>query len=82
MLAQNDGMVQATVYNQDYIGTIRHLGDVVDCWIDWSPDGTALYGGSPNGCTGTVVVPVDEPTSAFTTYTPMVGVSSWQPLVP
>jgi hypothetical protein len=73
----------ATIYNSGaYDGQLRELGNVADCWIDWSPDGTALYGGSPDGCTGTVVVPVSDPDSAFVTYTPMSGVTSWQPLEP
>jgi WD40 repeat protein len=79
VLAQNAGMGPATIYNSQYNGQVRHLGDVADCWIDWSPDGTALYGGSPDGCAGTVVIPVADPGSAFTTYTPMSGVTSWQP---
>ena len=68
--------------NGVYQGQIRRLGHVADCWIDWSPDGTALYGGSPDGCTGTVVIPVDDPDSSFVTYIPMSGVTSWQPLAP
>src|SRR5690242_21101890 len=78
VLAQND-TTHETV-GPEYNGQIRHLGNAADCWIDWSPDGTALFGGSPDGCTGTVIVPVDDPSAAFTTYTPMAGVTSWQPL--
>ena len=80
VLAQNDTTHETN--SVEYNGQIRHLGNVAGCWIDWSPDGTALYGGSPNGCTGTVIVPVDDPSTAFTTYTPMAGAASWQPEAP
>jgi hypothetical protein len=78
ILAETNGN-SGTIYDAFYEGELVHLGDVADCWIDWSPDGAALYGGTPDGCTGTVVMPIDDPESAFVTYTPMTGVTSWQP---
>jgi WD40 repeat protein len=89
ILTARDGVVLAapdtsltTIYSHEYHGELRRLGNVADCWIDWSADGTALYGGTLDGCTGTVVIPVSDPGSAFVTYTPMAGVTSWQPLAP
>jgi hypothetical protein len=63
-----------------YDGELRHLGEAVDCWIDWAPDGTAIYGGSPDGCEETVVVPVEDPESVFTLPGSGPGIASWQPL--
>ena len=87
-ITASDGVVIAanivgtgTIYNTAYEGELIHLGDVARDWVDWSPDGTALYGGSPDG-SGTVVIPLEDPESAFVTYTPMSGVTSWQPLRP
>jgi Tol biopolymer transport system component len=79
MLTATDGVLLA----QDdkttpYDGQIRHLGPVADCWVDWSPDGTALYGGSPGGCNSVVVIPLDDPAAAATLQ--MSGMTSWQPL--
>jgi hypothetical protein len=81
-LTPDDGLVVAD-YDPDspgYDGQLRRLGPVVDCWVGWSPDGTALYGGSPDGCTSVVVIPLADPDSAVSL--PMSGIASWQPLAP
>jgi Tol biopolymer transport system component len=61
-----------------YDGRLRRLGNVAGCWIDWVPDGSALYGGSPDGCTGVVVIPLDAPTSSRRLPTATSGFASWQ----
>jgi hypothetical protein len=80
ILTADNGLIVAD-YDQtgpEYEGEVRQLGPLVDCWVDWSPDGTALYGGSPDDCTATVVIPLADPQAAVTL--PMSGVASWQPL--
>jgi len=66
----------------EYDGQLRRLGNVIDCWVEWVPDGKALYGGSPDGCAGVVVVPLDDPTAARTLPTATSGFASWQLLLP
>jgi Tol biopolymer transport system component len=63
----------------DYDGELRHLGPVADCWLEWSPDGTALYGGSPNGCEHVAVIPIAQPGAATELQHAISGVASWQP---
>jgi hypothetical protein len=65
-----------------YTGQLRRLGKVADCWIEWVPDGKALYGGSPDGCAGVVVIPLDDPTAARRLPTATSGFASWQLLLP
>ena len=65
-----------------YTGQLRRLGKVADCWIEWVPDGKSLYGGSPDGCAGVVVIPLDDPTAARTLPTATSGFASWQQLLP
>jgi Tol biopolymer transport system component len=79
ILTAADGLVVADYdpTSPDYEGELRRLGPAADCWIDWSPDGTALYGGSPDGCENVVVIPLADPEAAVTL--PMSGVASWQP---
>ena len=77
-----DDPVQQGVGNPAYVGQLRRLGDVADCWIEWVPDGTALYGGSPDGCTGVVVVPLDDPGAVYRLPTATSGFASWQPRLP
>lgn len=66
----------------DYDGRLRILGSLADCWLEWSPDGTALYGGSPNGCDDVVVIPLSDPSAATTLDSRMSGIVSWQPPAP
>ena len=66
----------------EYDGQLRRLGKVADCWIEWVPDGKSLYGGSPDGCAGVVVIPLDDPTAARTLPTATSGFASWQQLLP
>jgi dipeptidyl aminopeptidase/acylaminoacyl peptidase len=61
-----------------YAGERRRLGPVADCWIDWSPDGTALYGGSPDGCRSVVVIPLADPSATFELPRSTGGVASWR----
>jgi WD40 repeat protein len=65
-----------------YHGTLHRLGNVADCWIEWVPDGKALYGGSPDGCTGVVVIPLIDPNVARRLPTATSGFASWQQLLP
>jgi hypothetical protein len=82
ILTADEGLIVADYdpTSPDYEGELRRLGQVIDCWVDWSPDGSALYGGSPGDCTATVVVPLLDPPAALTL--PWSGVASWQPLEP
>jgi sugar lactone lactonase YvrE len=90
ILTESDGVVLAefdppnsSVYEEaTYDGELRHLGEVVDCWVDWAPDATAIYGGSPDGCETTVVVPLEDPEAAFALPGSGPGAASWQPLGP
>ena len=82
VLTANDGVVLADYDDSlpTYDGKVVPIGDVVDCWLEWSPDGKALYGGSPNGCEDLVVVPVDDPGSAMTLSVDGHLLANWQPL--
>jgi hypothetical protein len=71
IVAEND---QTT---DQYDGRLQQLGEVLDCWIEWSPDSQFLYGGTPNGCAGVVVVPVASPGSS-TIITSVPGTASWR----
>jgi WD40 repeat protein len=62
-----------------YQGELHRLGPVADCWVDWSPDGTALYGGSPDGCQRVVAIPLSDPSAAYELPGSTGGVASWQP---
>jgi len=66
-------------YNNGYDGQLRSLGPVAACWVDWAPDGTSLYGGSPDGCEGVVVIPLSNPDAAIRVPGSTAGVASWQP---
>jgi WD40 repeat protein len=66
-------------YSDAYHGHVRSLGPVAACWVDWSPDGTSLYGGSPDGCDGVVVIPLSNPGAAIHIPGSTAGVASWQP---
>lgn len=76
-----DDPVQQGAGNPTYVGELRRLGHVADCWVDWVPDGTALYGGSADGCTGVVVIPLDDPGAAYRLPTATSGFASWQRLL-
>lgn len=82
VLTASDGVIVAdSVTNTNgYHGELRRLGRVADCWVDWSPDGSALYGGSPDGCQSVAVIPLAEPNSAITLPGAASGTASWQPL--
>ena len=67
---------------ETYAAQVRRLGRVADCWVDWAPDGKSLYGGSPDGCHGVVVIPLSDPGAAITVPGSTAGVASWQPLAP
>jgi WD40-like Beta Propeller Repeat len=69
-------------YGPDYVGTVNQLGHVADCWIEWSPDGSALYGGSPDGCRTVVLVPLSDPAAAFELPGSASGGASWQRSAP
>jgi hypothetical protein len=77
-----DDMAMIEAGGQPYDGQLRRLGNVIDCWIEWVPDGQSLYGGSPDGCTGVVVVPLDDPTAARRLPAATSGFASWQLLLP
>ena len=82
VLTENDGVVLADYDNSlpSYDGQVVPIGHVAECWIEWSPDGKALYGGSPNGCQNLVVIPFDDPGSVTTLPIDGHKVASWQPL--
>jgi Tol biopolymer transport system component len=82
MLTATEGVVVAgaSETDGDYDGHILRLGSVAECWINWSPDGTALYGGAPDGCHGVVVIPLQEPGAAESIPGSTTGTASWQPL--
>jgi len=65
--------------SDQYDGQLRDIGPVLGCWVDWSPDSQFLYGGSPNGCQGIVVVPLAHADSAIT-LTAEPGMASWRPM--
>ncbi len=81
-LTATDGVIVADDdETSPYNGHLRHLGPVADCWVDWSPDGSALYGGSPGDCGRVVVIPLAEPAAATTLPMSASGMGSWQPLM-
>jgi hypothetical protein len=83
ILTATDGVIVADNDNTSpYDGSLRRLGDVAACWVDWSPDSTALYGGSPGGCDHVVVIPLADPSAAVALPESGSGVASWQPLPP
>jgi WD40 repeat protein len=83
-ITANDGVIVADdaaglgAGNPGYQGQLRRIGNVADCWIDWVPDGKSLYGGSPDGCAGVVVIPLDNPGNARRLPTATSGFASWQ----
>ena len=90
ILTATDGVIVAdTVSSTDvldpnkngngYQGELHRLGPVADCWVDWSPDGTALYGGSPDGCHRVVVIPLSDPSASFELPGSTGGLASWRP---
>jgi len=89
VLTQSEGVIVAEdagrlkgapdFYNNGYDGQLRSLGHVAACWVDWAPDGTSLYGGSPDGCEGVVVIPLSNPGAAVRVPGSTAGVASWQP---
>ena len=81
ILTATEGVIVADNDNTTpYDGSLRRLGNVAACWIDWTPDGTALYGGSPDGCDHVVVIPLSDPSAAASLPASGSGVASWQPL--
>ena len=92
VLTQNEGVLVAddtgrlasdiNRWDDGYIGQVRSLGPVAACWVDWAPDGKSLYGGSPDGCDGVVVIPLSNPDAAIRVPGSTAGVASWQPPAP
>jgi len=62
-----------------YDGPSLDLGNVIDCWVEWSPDDTSLYGGSPGSCDHIVRVPIASPASAVRLPMNITGTASWRP---
>jgi len=87
-ITATDGVIVADVVNgvgagnPAYQGQLQRLGNVVDCWIEWVPDGKSLYGGSPDGCAGVTVIPLDDPAAARRLPGTTSGFASWQQLLP
>jgi len=81
LVAEDAGRLKGApdFYNNGYDGQLRSLGHVAACWVDWAPDGTSLYGGSPDGCEGVVVIPLSNPGAAVRVPGSTAGVASWQP---
>ena len=65
-----------------YQGLFLDLGNVLDCWVQWSPDGQSLYGGTPGSCDHIVQVPLADPTAVQTLPMNISGAADWQPLEP
>jgi hypothetical protein len=86
VLTRSDGVIVADfVDDANTVLAPTHLtslGPVADCWIDWAPDGTGLYGGSPGDCSRTVLIPLNDPSKTFTLPGAASGVASWQPPAP
>jgi hypothetical protein len=79
ILSRDEGVIVADYDSTEpYDGNLRRLGPVAACWVDWAPSGTALYGGSPDGCDGVVVIPLADPGAGFTLPGSTDGVASWQ----
>jgi hypothetical protein len=80
-VTRDDGVIVADYDSTEpYDGRVRRLGPVAACWVDWVPDGTSLYGGTPDGCNGVVEVPLADPSMATTVPGSTTGFASWQPL--
>ena len=83
ILTADHGLVVAeSTTHAPYEGVRRMLGDVVDCWVGWAPDNSALYGGSPDGCQQLVIVPLNQPRAATTLPISISGPASWQAIEP
>ena len=84
LVADDTGRLASDINRWDnvYLGQVRSLGPVAACWVDWAPDGTSLYGGSPDGCEGVVVIPLSNPDAAIRVPGSTAGVASWQPPAP
>jgi WD40 repeat protein len=83
VLTAADGVIVADYdASTPYNGVVRKLGPIADCWIDWVPDGSGLYGGSPGDCSRTVLIPLSQPTSPWYLPGTSSGMASWQPLAP
>jgi dipeptidyl aminopeptidase/acylaminoacyl peptidase len=80
LVTESDGIVLADPDGRNP----RRLGRLADCWVDWSPDGTALYGGGPDRCGGVVVITlsISGPPTTRLLPAPIRGVSSWQRVAP
>ncbi len=82
-LTRDEGVIIADYDGTEpYNGGLRRLGPVAACWVDWSPDGNSLYGGSPDGCNGVVVIPLANPAAATRVPGSTAGIANWQPLAP
>jgi hypothetical protein len=83
ILTRDEGVILAdNDPTTPYDGQLNRLGHVLDCWVDWAPDGSGLYGASPGDCSHTVLVPLVDPTHIFTLPGSTTGLASWQPVEP
>lgn len=83
MITASDGVIMTNYHNTElWDHQVRHLGDVADCWVEWVPDGTGLYGGSPGDCSRTVLIPLSQPSAPWYLPGSSSGTASWQPLAP
>ena len=81
MITASDGVITVNYHNTElWDHQVRHLGDIADCWVEWVPDGTGLYGGSPGDCSRTVLIPLSQPSSPWYLPGTASGTASWQPL--
>ena len=62
-----------------YDGAFLDLGNVINCWMEWSPDGLSVYGGSPGSCDHIVRIPIANPTAAETLPMTITGAANWRP---
>jgi len=83
VVTQNDGVIVTGDAKQTIpLGDTLRLGNLADCWVDWAPDSTALFGGSPGGCDRLVLIPLSDPTQSATLPMKIVGTASWQAIQP
>jgi dipeptidyl aminopeptidase/acylaminoacyl peptidase len=81
ILTREEGVILAdSDETAPYNGHVRRLGPILDCWVDWAPDSTGLYGGAPGDCNRTLLVPLADPETTFELAGSSSGLASWQPL--
>jgi len=82
LTSMGDLIVADNDATEPYDGHLRRLGRLLDCWVEWAPDGSALYGGSPGDCSETILVPLSDLTATYRLPGSPSTVASWQPLAP